>query len=435
MADGVYGIDRNILDHDDNLDERIALAASYGFAAPADRRADVITVDGKTLRFSDLEFADLSVDPAQAAPYDSLGADSGALLAVPGYAEASIRAGTRFGSSASGIVRIGEAGGRAVFGFVDADGQPRFAARDGTDGALLPVPPLSREEVSGILDAALAIAARARAQIRRPLGTDARVTVAVVDSRGAVLGMLRSRDAPVFGADVSLQKARTAALFSSPDAGAFFVAIDEPAQYLNPDLSPAAQIAIPDYVEAARLFIGPQALQDGTAFSDRAGGNLSRPFYPDGIVGNPHGPFSKDPGGDLWSVLSTGLQLDLVINRLLAHVLFAVGASDTDVDANCVASAAARIAGGIQIFPGSVPIYRGDVLVGAIGVSGDGVDQDDMIAFLGVHNAAAALGGFGNAPPALRADRLAPRGEYLRYIQCPQSPFIDSDEQQVCAGK
>jgi hypothetical protein len=116
-------------------------------------------------------------------------------------------------------------------------------------------------------------------------------------------------------------------------------------------------------------------------------------------------------------------------------VLFAVGASDSDVADNCVASLDSRIAGGIQIFPGSVPIYRGDVLVGGIGVSGDGVDQDDMIAFLGVHDAGSALGGFGNAPPGLRADRLAPRGEFLRFIQCPQSPFIDSDEQQVCAGK
>ena len=46
---------------------------------------------------------------------------------------------------------------------------------------------------------------------------------------------------------------------------------------------------------------------------------------------------------------------------------------------------------GVQIFPGGVPIYRGATLVGAIGVSGDGVDQDDMIAFLGVHDAGRAV--------------------------------------------
>ncbi|TCO71761.1 heme-binding protein [Chromatocurvus halotolerans] len=435
MADGLYGIDRNLLDRDDNLDERIALAATFGFAAPADRRADVITVEGKTLRFSDLGFADLSVDPQQAPRYDDL-ADTGSLVAVPGYSAATIRAGTRFGQPASGVVPAVAYADLDAFVFVDAAGDERFPARSGTDAAFLPLAPLQVEEVDQLLRSALTIANRARAQIRRPLGTAARVTVSVVDSRGEILGMLRSRDAPVFGADVSLQKARTATLFSSRDAGDFLKGIAEPARYLSPDLSEKARVAIGDYVEAARLFVGPRALQDGTAFSDRAGGNLSRPFYPDGIRGNPNGPFSKSFVDNEWSVLSTGLQLDLVINRLLGHVLFAVGATVEDVGANCAAAEGVRIANGMQIFPGSVPIYRGNVLVGGIGVSGDGIDQDDMIAFLGVHEAGLALNGaLNNAPPALRADQLAPRGERLRYVQCPQSPFNDSDEQQVCAGK
>jgi uncharacterized protein GlcG (DUF336 family) len=53
----------------------------------------------------------------------------------------------------------------------------------------------------------------------------------VVDSSGEVLGVVRSRDAPLFGTDVSLQKARTAALLSSPDAAGFLVALP-PARYL-----------------------------------------------------------------------------------------------------------------------------------------------------------------------------------------------------------
>ena len=74
--------------------------------------------------------------------------------------------------------------------------------------------------------------------------------------------------------------------------------------------------------------------------------------------------------------------------------------------------------------------------MGAIGVSGDGVDQDDMIAFLGLHNAAARVGNaIGNAPAAMRADRLTPMSTRLRYVQCPQSPFLDSNEQDACAGK
>ena len=94
-----------------------------------------------------------------------------------------------------------------------------------------------------------------------------------------------------------------------------------------------------------------------------------------------------------------------------------------------------QLANGTQIFPGSVPIYRGSQLVGAIGVSGDGVDQDDMIAFLSVHEAGRTLGGFGNAERAMRADTLTPQGVRLRYVNCPVTPFINDDEQNVCEGK
>jgi hypothetical protein len=74
--------------------------------------------------------------------------------------------------------------------------------------------------------------------------------------------------------------------------------------------------------------------------------------------------------------------------------------------------------------------------VGAIGVSGDGVDQDDMIAFLGVHNAGQSLGGvIGNAPADRRADTVFAQGVRLRYVQCPQAPFLDSTDDNVCEGK
>jgi len=38
---------------------------------------------------------------------------------------------------------------------------------------------------------------------------------------------------------------------------------------------------------------------------------------------------------------------------------------------------------GITIFPGGAPLYKNGHLVGAIGISGDGVDQDDLISFAG----------------------------------------------------
>lgn len=435
IADGRYSVDKNPLDVDRDVDELIAFAATFGLAAPVDRRADRITVEGKTFRFSDVDFGDLPVDPEQAPAFDTLGS-AGGLIPVTGYTDGDIRAGTVFGQPESGIRPASGYPGLDAFVFVDGGNSNRFPPQAGTDVGSLSVPPLSADEVSQLLASAIEVANRSRAQIRRPVGSQARVTVSVVDSRGAILGMLRTRDAPVFGADVSLQKARTATLFSSRDAADFLHGIATPAQYLNPDLSPGEQVEIGSYVDAVQSFVGPQALTDGTAFSDRAGGNLSRPFYPDGIRGNDHGPFSKSFRDGRWSVFSTGLQLDLAYNRIIEHIAFVAGLSATDVAPNCAQSLEPRVANGIQIFPGSVPIYRGEELVGGIGVSGDGIDQDDMIGFLGVHEAAALLGGsINNAPPSIRADQLTPRGDRLRYIQCPQTPYIDSDAQRVCDGK
>jgi uncharacterized protein GlcG (DUF336 family) len=44
---------------------------------------------------------------------------------------------------------------------------------------------------------------------------------------------------------------------------------------------------------------------------------------------------------------------------------------------------------GLITFAGGVPIYSGSTLVGAIGVSGDGVDEDEQVAICGVINASA----------------------------------------------
>ena len=90
--------------------------------------------------------------------------------------------------------------------------------------------------------------------------------------------------------------------------------------------------------------------------------------------------------------------------------------------ADCTALARAR--NGIQIFAGGMPIFRGASLAGAVGVSGDGIDQDDMIAFLGLANAGRALGtGIGHAPAARRADNISVPGGHLRYVRCPVAPI------------
>ena len=282
------------------------------------------------------------------------------------------------------------------------------------------------------MKSALRVALRSRAQIRQPPGSHAQVTVSIVDPDGSVLALARTRDAPIFGIDVSLQKARTAAFFSGTAAAADLNGAPD-AVYLNPNGTPSGKtITIGDYVTDLRDFLNqPNALADGAfAFADRSGGNLSRPFFPDGINGSIHGPLSKP--FNRWSPFTTGLQLDLAFNQLVTHVVHVLGGGP-DVAQNC--TTLARLANGLQIFPGSVPIYRGNTLIGGIGVSGDGVDQDDMIAFLGLHEAGKALGTINNAPKSMRADRLEPRGTRLRYVQCPQSPYIDDPATKVCDGK
>jgi hypothetical protein len=67
-------------------------------------------------------------------------------------------------------------------------------------------------------------------------------------------------------------------------------------------------------------------------------------------------------------------------------------------------------------------------------VSGDGIDQNDLIAFLGLERAARALGTINNAPAGIRADRLSPLGVNPRYVQCPFAPFLGSEQQNACQG-
>jgi uncharacterized protein GlcG (DUF336 family) len=444
MADGVYGIDKNITDRDADVDEAIAYAATFGFSAPLDRRGDRITVDGKTLRFSDLDFDSLSAKPESAPAFASISASVGTLIAVNGYSDGTIHAGTVFGQPASGI-RADAANfpGQDAFVFVDNANAPRFPPIAASDVAGA----LTQSEVQQLLRSALDVANRARAQIRRPLGSQARVTISVVDSLGNILGMVRTRDAPVFGADVSLQKARDAALMSSPAVASYLASLPD-AKYITTDSTGVHVTGVPvaPYVTALTSFIG-QPLNNGQiAFSDRSIGNLSRPFFPDGIDSTQFGPLSK-PNGQ-WSVFSTGLQLDISINAILQHVLFVAGVPVPDVVPGCTGVDLAndlssvtrvntdvRLGNGLQIFPGSVPIYRGGTLVGGIGVSGDGIDQDDMIASLGLKNAGATLNtGIGHAPADRRSDTLVPGETRLRYVQCPQAPFLDSDAQNVCEG-
>lgn len=421
ISDGVYGIDRNIVDVDTDNDELIAVAATSGFGAPEDIRADRITADGRTFRFTDQE--GLRSNPA-AAP--QLTTQTGAVLTVAGYFAGTLRAGNSFGNQASGIRAMTATENSALANLgahiiVDGSNQNRFPPRDGSGGLM------TATEASAVLAEALAIANRARAQIRRPLNTQAQVSISVVDINGDVVALARTPDAPVFGIDVSVQKARGALTLSHPDSAVELAALPAAAYVGAGGAGTTGFRSFGGYVDATRSFFSDsRMLANGQAFSARAIGNIARPYFPDGLAGTGAGPLSTPI--NQWSPFHVGLQLDLVYNALIASA----GGANLNT-----CTGLARAKNGIQVFPGGVPIYRGDRLAGAIGVSGDGVDQDDMIAFLGVANASTRLNGvIGNAPKSRRADQLVPAGTgtRLRYVQCPQSPFIDSNAQNVCEG-
>ena len=101
-----------------------------------------------------------------------------------------------------------------------------------------------------------------------------------------------------------------------------------------------------------------------------------------------------------------GLQLDLIKTNLQT-VLSGSAAPCTSIPS---------LPNGIQIFPGSMPLYKNGVLVGAIGISGDGVDQDDLIT---------AGGGAGFTPPTnIRSDQVFVRGVRLPFLKFPRSPNL-----------
>ena len=99
------------------------------------------------------------------------------------------------------------------------------------------------------------------------------------------------------------------------------------------------------------------------------------------------------------------------------HLLFVLGELASDDTDGGVRRRLPRLANGLQIFSGGVPIYRGDALVGGIGVSGDGIDQDDMIAFLGLDRAGGALG----TASAMRRARSAPTASARSASTCATS--------------
>lgn len=359
-GDGLYTVDRNPADFDQPPEELIAASAARGFEAPALIRGDNILVDGIRLPYS-------NVPTPPAPPTIAFGSLPGAI--VVGFPILPAQTSAFIPALVAGIA--GEVDTR-FFPFIGG------SAPAGPDA-------LTAAEVQTIMTHAVQQANITRAAIRQPLGSNGRVTIAVVDSAGTVLGLFRQLDAPVFGFDVSVQKARTAAFFSRSDAGALL-----------------SSAGFTSYVSGAAA----DGIQlDGTvAFSARAVGFLHRPLFPDGINNTAAGPFSTSLTD--WSPFNVGLELDLIKTNLIA----------TLGGAAVPCSTIPNLPNGIQIFAGSTPLYKNNVLVGAIGISGDGIDQDDIIS-------AAGANGFSPAP-AIRADQIFVRSVRLPFLKFPRSPNL-----------
>jgi uncharacterized protein GlcG (DUF336 family) len=466
-AVGVYGDDKNITDVVKLPDELLAVAGTFGMtptnhllaendqsARPVGQNNTNITVGGQTLRYSDVSTGDLVADPSKAPSFYSLTSATGQLVSVPGFYNASsgLRAGSAYGTPQSGIMQDNSGTFNTQtppYFLVNGAGALRFPPTAGSGPAAL-----TAAEVKVILQSAYNVILQTRAQIRVAPNAvtepHAAVTVNVVDIYGTVLGEVSSPDEPFFGIDVSLQKARTAAFLSNPFA---HTALQNSGINLSTGTGIIPQLpgginraSIARFDTAANAAFGRTIFASGLAFSEVAVGNIARDTLPDGIDGSPHGPLALD--AQLTSPFSDGLQLDLIIDDLALAALGPQGALPTylptDAPPYCTFLPAQpgsptgkpALANGLQIFAGGFPIYRGNTLVGGIGISGDGIQQDALIGFLGVYNAGQQLKtGIGEAPAAIRIDRYQADGVTPIYVNCPVRPFINSDVQDPCNGK
>jgi uncharacterized protein GlcG (DUF336 family) len=210
---------------------------------------------------------------------------------------------------------------------------------------------LTQVEATQILDAAENTANQTRASIRLPLGSKARMVIAISDLDGNIIALRRMPDATVFSIDVAATKARNMVYFSS-------------SQRSDADLS---QVPV------------------GTAVTNRTISFGAQPFFPPGIDDSNAGPFFPLFMNDVVNPCSQGLDGGLSSGNN----------------------------SGIVFFPGSTGLYRNGTLIGGLGVSGDGVDQDDYVTSGG--------GAEFQAPANIRADQIFIRGVRLPYFKFPRN--------------
>jgi uncharacterized protein GlcG (DUF336 family) len=217
---------------------------------------------------------------------------------------------------------------------------------------------LTATDVTNMITNSMALAKKTRAAIRLPIGVPARMQVGVTDLDGTTLGLFRTNDATMFSLDIVIQKGQTVTVFSDPD---------EMLGMLGNTLR--SDLGLP--------------VNEDIAFTSRAIGFLAQPFYPPGIEGTPPGP----------------------LNTIQAKLFKMSSATFCE-----------PLGEGVTLFPGSTPVYKNGELEGGLGLSGDGVDQDDYIT-----NGGAA----GYLPvPAIRSDQIDYRGTPLPFFKFPRHPGL-----------
>lgn len=237
---------------------------------------------------------------------------------------------------------------------------------------------ITAAEVQQIITNGINEANKTRAQIRTPNSETTRMVFAVTDTTGAVLGLYRMPDATVFSIDVAVAKARNTAYYNDP---AQLQAVDK----------------LPE-------------LPAGTSLTNRTFRYLAVPRYPISIQEGAPAPFSmlNDPNIDATTGLQNGARL------VPAAYTSIVGYDSFNVGTNFHAPTILQNQNGIVFFPGSGSVYKNSRVVGGFGVSGDGVDQDDVVTTGGIK-------GF-DSPDNLRADQFFVRGVRLPFRKDPRNP-------------
>jgi uncharacterized protein GlcG (DUF336 family) len=226
-------------------------------------------------------------------------------------------------------------------------------------------------------------ALQTRSAIRLPLNQNSKMTIAVTYVTGEVLGLFRMPDGTTFSLDVAVGKARNLRYY------------DDPTQLQSIDQVPGVPA--------------------GTAFTNRTIRYLSLPRFPEGID-FPPGPFSQinDGGTNLNTAQTVGVPLPAsAFQSVFGFTSFHPGSNFRQP---ATSTTPIQNQNGVIYFPGSSALYVGGQLIAGFGISGDGVDQDDVVTFGG-------QAGF-NAPDSLRADFQFVRGVRLPYQKFNRQPIL-----------